>query len=135
MLAIASDKYVQSLTESLWSVESWFKVVFLLVTAPVWYPIVKSMLHEMREVLAPEGGLYATKKPRPIAPRTTGEDPFLNIPYAEYRAMQRARKSQPNRSNVPHREITPAARRGGSSAAAASNARRSSAVGTRARRF
>jgi len=87
------DKYWDSLTESLWSPESWFKVLFLLAFSPVWFPVIKSMWREVTEVLAPEGGLYANKTPRPIARRPIGDDPFLNIPLASHRRRQASARS------------------------------------------
>ena len=76
-----NEKETSSFTENLGNPETWAKVAVLLVTAPIWFPIVRTMLREIHEVLAPEGGLYASNKPRPIAERPPGEDPFLNIPY------------------------------------------------------
>jgi len=105
-------KYWDSLTESLWSVESWFKVFFLLITAPVWFPIVKAMLLEIQEVLAPEGGLYANREPRPIAERSVGDDPFLNIPLASHR--KRLREGAPTPPNsLPVHDVKPAPGRRG----------------------
>ena len=112
MFALLLDQYTESLTNSLYAVESWGKVVVLLITAPVWYPILKSMKHEVGEMLAPEGGLYATAKPRPSAPRAPGDDPFLNIPYARYRSQQKrgARASTSRASSGSNQTITPAKR-------------------------
>jgi hypothetical protein len=117
MFVASSDSYIQSLTDSLWSAESWFKVVFLLVTAPVWFPILRTMVQEVREVLAPEGGLYATKKPRPIAPRAPGDDPFLNIPYASHRGNRHAQAA------VTERIVSGRPRQAGASTQSSARAR------------
>ena len=86
------DKYWDALVASLWSPESWIKVVFLLVTSPIWVPVLRRMASEVQEVLAPEGGLFANREPRPIARRPAGEDPFLSIPLAARRRERRAQR-------------------------------------------
>ncbi len=72
--------------ESLWNPESYLKLLFLLVTSPFWWPIVAAMGREVKEALAPEGGLFGTEKKRPTAARPPSIDPFLNIPLSEWRA-------------------------------------------------
>lgn len=87
-------KYWDSLVASLWSPESWIKVTFLLVTAPIWVPVLRRMAREVQDVLAPEGGLLANKPPRPIARRAPGEDPFLSIPLASRRREREASREE-----------------------------------------
>ncbi len=118
------QEYWDALTRSLWSAESWAKVLFLLVTSPFWWPIVKSMWHEAHEVLAPEGGLYANKKPRPIAPRERGDDPFVNIPRPSHRNALLRRRGGANTGSS-----------GRSAGVASPGAARSRAVAGRRRGF
>ena len=72
--------------ELLWNPENWAKGILLLVTLPLWGPMVRALWRELQEVLAPEGGLYGKRKPRAIARRPAGEDPFLKIPLASRRS-------------------------------------------------
>jgi uncharacterized membrane protein YgcG len=84
------DGLLQNVIDNLGSVESWLKVLFLVVTMPLWVPIARTMWTEVNEVLAPEGGLYANRAKRAIRRRGPGEDPFLNIPLASHRQARRA---------------------------------------------
>jgi hypothetical protein len=82
-------KYWENFFESLYSPESWLKVVILLAFLPVWGPTVKAMLREFLDSLNEE-------KSRKLAP---GEDPFFNVPRSEHR-----------RALVRQKELTPRAR-------------------------
>lgn len=113
----------QNVIDNLGNTSSWLKLLFLLVTAPLWFPILRVMWREVNEVLAPEGGLYANKPARPIQRRAPGEDPFLNIPLATYRDQRRrtrvptepthnvipappARGARPNKATSKSRRVT-----------------------------
>lgn len=71
------DKYWESFFESLWSPESWFKVVFLLALLPLWGPTARAMLREIIASIRSDGN--ADHRPAP------GEDPFWSVPLARHR--------------------------------------------------
>ncbi|HED66289.1 MAG TPA: hypothetical protein ENJ09_12130 [Planctomycetes bacterium] len=118
--------YWNNLVDSLWAPESWIKVVFLLVTSPIWVPVLRSMAREVQEVLAPEGGLYANKTPRAVQRRAPGEDPFLSIPYAAQRRARRAAREEALGTRTVRPATPNRAPRGGAVRTPRSRARRPS---------
>jgi hypothetical protein len=85
------EKYWASFRESLGTPETYYKLLFLLLTAPIWFPVVKAMWKELQFALAPEGGLFGRDEQREVAVRAPGEDPWLNVPRARYRGRLAAR--------------------------------------------
>lgn len=77
----ASKSFFGSMLENLWVPETFAKIVFILVTAPFWWPLAKVMYHEILPALNAAGDVAS-------APRPPGQDPFLNIPLASYRARR-----------------------------------------------
>ena len=70
-----------ALLDALWVPATYAKLAFLAVTSPVWLPLAKIMYREMKPALnAPEEQIKRRLPP--------GEDPFLNIPLATYRARR-----------------------------------------------
>ena len=63
---------------SLWAPATYAKFAFLAVTAPFWWPLARVMYKEMLPAL----NASADERTR----RPPGEDPFMNIPLASYRA-------------------------------------------------
>jgi len=78
------DGFVESLSR----VELYVKILFLLVTLPIWRPILRAMWEELNVALGPEGGLYGRTRIREIPRRPPGMDPFVNVPLAGRRAEQ-----------------------------------------------
>ena len=76
------ELFWKSLISSLGNAESWIKLLLVLVTAPIWWPIARSLWQELQEALAPEGGVFGTRPRRPVAPRPTGQDPFESLVWA-----------------------------------------------------
>jgi hypothetical protein len=102
---VGSEAFWENLFGLVWSPATWAKIVLVLVTAPWWSPIVRTLWGEVQEVLAPEGGVYGTRTPRPIRRRPPGEDPFVKIPRPGYRPA-------PARRSGGAGELVPARRRG-----------------------
>lgn len=93
------NDYWSELISSLYSPESWLKVVLMLVLLPFWWPTVKVMMRELLDSLNMEEG-------RNLAP---GEDPFLSVPLASQRGFRsQAGAGPPRRSGRD--ELTPRAR-------------------------
>jgi hypothetical protein len=118
-----SGPFWDNLFELVWAPRSWIKAIVLAVTFPLWLPIVRALLREVLEVLAPTGGTFGLAKPRPMRPRPPGEDPFLNIPLA-------GRRRGPGTLTEPARELVPARRSG---SAPAPTLRRGARSGPRTR--
>jgi hypothetical protein len=72
---------LQELLANFWNPQTFAKLVFLAVTAPFWWPLAKVMY---REILP---ALNAVDEAQTVR-RAPGQDPFLNIPLASYRARQ-----------------------------------------------
>lgn len=109
------ERYFDALVDSLWSPQSYLKVAFLALTYPIWGKLVKAMWEEMREALAPEGGIFAREKRRAVHVRPPGLDPFLNIPTPAYREVlekrARDRRTHTRRAaREPVRELAPVER-------------------------
>ena len=64
------------------------KIGLLLVTYPIWGPIVRALYQELKLALRPEGGVFGNERPGPIGARPRGLDPFLNIPHGARRAHE-----------------------------------------------
>ena len=90
------DRYWQALIESFGSPESYIKLALVAATYPIWGKIAKAMWEEIKESLAPEGGLWAREERR-AARREPGLDPFQNIPTPSYRQVLEKR-TKANRS-------------------------------------
>jgi hypothetical protein len=72
---------LDAIVAHLWVPATYAKLLFLFVTAPIWYPLAKIVYGEILPALnAPEDA--ATRRLPP------GEDPFLNIPLASHRARR-----------------------------------------------
>lgn len=82
---MGSQEFWDNLWGNVWNPVRWVQIVLLALTAPMWLPIVRGLLQELREVLAPEGGVYGTQTPRPIRPPAPGEDPFAKVPLPRRR--------------------------------------------------
>ncbi len=76
------------------------KGLLVLVTAPLWYPLVKAVWEEFNEAMAEEGGLFGRQ---PTAreledvrrARATRPDPLVNEPWSDReRARDEARREQ-----------------------------------------
>jgi hypothetical protein len=76
------EGFLKGLIENLWEPATFAKIVFILVTAPYWYPLAKVMYHEIRPALNASDDTELKRRP-------PGEDPFLNIPLAAYRRSVR----------------------------------------------
>ena len=74
------SELLESIRESLGRPQLYLKLAFVLVTIPIWGPILKSMWRELSVVLDAEGGLFGNNAPRPIGERPPGLDPFVNVP-------------------------------------------------------
>ena len=83
-----SLRTLEDLLSSLGNVGLYFKLLFLLVTLPIWGPIVKVMWTEVNAVLAPEGGLYGRRRIREIPRPAPGLSPFVNVPLAGHRTAR-----------------------------------------------
>lgn len=86
---------VQSLLANFWNPQTFAKLVFLALTAPVWWPLAKVMYREILPALNAPGDAQRVR-------RAPGEDPFLNIPLASYRAQQ-ARSAGRTARGAPRR--------------------------------
>jgi len=82
------NDYWKDFIQSLYSPESWLKVVIMLAALPIWWPTLRMMLREFLDSLNME-------EQRKIPP---GEDPFVSVPFAAHRR--------------PH-QLGPANRKGG----------------------
>ena len=86
---------------SLWNPESYLKVLLVILSYPLWGPIVKIMWEEFQEAMAPEGGVFGRREKRDIAIRPPGANPWLNVPLAKHRG----RMGGPSRTpTVPGRQ-------------------------------
>jgi len=72
------NEYWKDFIASLYSPESWLKVVIMLALLPFWWPTVKMMMRELLDSLNME-------QDRRLAP---GEDPFLSVPLASHRGSR-----------------------------------------------
>ena len=97
------DRYWQALLESFGSPESYIKLALLAVTYPIWGKIAKAMWAEIKESLAPEGGLWAREERR-AARREPGLDPFQNIPTPSYRLVLERRTKANRAKRVRNRQ-------------------------------
>ena len=104
------DGYWKDLIESLYSPESWLKVLILLGLLPFWWPTVKVMGREFLDSLNME-------ETRKMAP---GENPFLNVPLSAKRRVGDGQGS--GKELTPHAPGAP--RSAGSKARPAPGARR-----------
>ena len=91
------DAYWSAFLQSLGSPESYIKLALIAATYPIWGRIAKVMWEEMKEALAPEGGLFAREQQRAVHRRDPGLDPFQNIPTPAYREVL-ARRARERRS-------------------------------------
>jgi hypothetical protein len=72
------EKLSETVIQSLWAPATYAKLLFLLVTSPIWFPLAKVMFKELLPALnATEDEQVLRRKP--------GEDPFLNVPLASHR--------------------------------------------------
>jgi len=76
------EQIFHAILESLWAPATYAKFAFIGVTAPFWWPLAKVMYHEILPALNAPGDAVTRRAP--------GEDPFLNIPLATYRAQRDA---------------------------------------------
>jgi len=83
------EKLFELVITSLWAPETYAKVAFVAVTAPFWFPLAKVMYAEILPALNGQGDSTSRRLP-------PGEDPFLNIPLASYRA----RRAEPRARTV-----------------------------------
>jgi hypothetical protein len=88
-MVVRGEEFWKNLTDSLWAPESYLKLLFLAVTSPVWWPVLKSMWQEIQGALAPEGGFIG--RSRAVVRRPRELDPFQNLPLAAWRAEKSAR--------------------------------------------
>lgn len=95
------DRYWQALLESFGTPESYIKLALVAATYPIWGKIAKAMWEEIKESLAPEGGLFAREERRATR-REPGLDPFQNIPTPSYRQVLEKR-TKASRSRRMHR--------------------------------
>lgn len=86
----------EDFVQSLWNPESYLKFLILLLTYPVWGPILKVMWREIQDALAPEGGVFGKQERRAIARRQPGMDPWVKVPLARTR-----RRGAPPASGPP----------------------------------
>jgi len=102
------DRYWSAFLESFGTPESYIKLGVLAVTYPIWGRFLKVMWDEMKEALAPEGGLFARDERRAIRRRDPGLDPFQNIPLPGYREVlaRRARQRRARGAKRPGQEST-----------------------------
>jgi len=96
------DRYWSAFLESLGTPESYIKLALVAVTYPIWGRFAKVMWEEMKEALAPEGGLFARDERRAVRRRDPGMDPFQNIPLPGYREVL-ARRGRTRRPRGPRR--------------------------------
>lgn len=86
------DSFFESILSQIWVPATYAKLLFLAVTAPIWWPLAKIMYREILPALnAPEDAVQ--RRPPP------GENPFLNIPLA----AQRVRRAQASARGTPRR--------------------------------
>jgi hypothetical protein len=77
---------------ALWAPETYLKFLIVALTFPLWRPLARALLAE----LVP--ALNSPADPAQVPRRAPGEDPFLNVPLASFRAQQaRARRAAPRR--------------------------------------
>jgi hypothetical protein len=77
------EKLSETVLQALWAPATYAKLLFLLVTAPFWFPLARIMYRELMPALT------ATDDAAPVR-RAPGEDPFLSIPLASHRARRAA---------------------------------------------
>lgn len=75
------EKLSETVLQSLWAPATYAKLLFLLVTAPFWFPLARIMYRELMPAL------NAADDALPVR-RAPGEDPFLSIPLASHRARR-----------------------------------------------
>lgn len=76
----------ETVIQSLWAPATYAKLLFLLVTAPFWFPLARVMYRELIPALN-------ASEDQPPPRRAPGEDPFLSIPLAAHRARRAASTS------------------------------------------
>ncbi|HEX6883029.1 MAG TPA: hypothetical protein VF530_06585 [Planctomycetota bacterium] len=77
------DQLFDIVVTSLWAPATYAKMLFLLVTAPFWFPLARIMYRELIPALGASEDEQAVRRP-------PGQDPFLSIPLASHRARRAA---------------------------------------------
>ena len=72
------------MVSALWAPQTYIKFAFVAVTTPFWLPLARAMYKELLP------GLKGPAEPGHSPRLPPGEDPFLNIPLASYRARRDA---------------------------------------------
>lgn len=77
---------------ALWAPETYLKFLFVALTFPLWRPLARALVQELVPALG------SPADPERVPRRPAGEDPFLNVPLASFRARQAAaRRAGPRR--------------------------------------
>jgi hypothetical protein len=87
--------FLESVQRSLGSTSFWFRIVILLFAAPIWFPIVRTLLREINAALRTEGGImgrnYTARDLKHLEERDGAyEDPLRSVPRGS-RAERKAR--------------------------------------------
>ena len=69
---MGSQAFWDNLWGTVWNPVRWVQALLILLTIPLWMPIVRALWRELQEVLAPLGGVYGNRTPRPIRDRLPG---------------------------------------------------------------
>jgi hypothetical protein len=85
------EKLSESVLQALWAPATYAKILFLLVTAPFWFPLAKIMYRELIPALN-------ASEDAPPPRRAPGQDPFLSIPLASHRARRASGGAPPTRA-------------------------------------
>lgn len=78
--------------QALWAPETYLKILFVALTFPLWRPLARALAQELLPALS------SPADPDQVPRRPAGEDPFLSVPLASFRARQAAL-----RRNLPRR--------------------------------
>jgi hypothetical protein len=90
--------FIESVQKSLGSTSFWFKIIILIFAAPIWFPIVRTLLREIDSALRKEGGIlartYTARDLKALEERQgVYEDPLRSIPRGT-RAERNARTTR-----------------------------------------
>ena len=75
------DRLFELVVEALWAPETYAKFLFLIVTAPFWWPLARVMYAEILPALKATEDTATNRRP-------PGQDPFLSIPLASHRSRR-----------------------------------------------
>ena len=115
--------------ESLGNPNFWFKVVILLFCAPIWWPIMKTIVREIDAALRSDGGIlarsYNARELKSIEEKYgTYDDPLKSIPRGSSEERRGARGRSAGTGTGARAGGQPSAPRGGSTGRSVRSTRR-----------